>query len=89
MILATNTQICGRGPIVSLTKASYEIRRGSPDAVCRSRLVGGSLSGSPAVMSRLAIDTEAAVSVVTRCDLSDILPLAFRLLSVLVCTLVV
>jgi hypothetical protein len=63
VILAMTTQVSGRGPRVSFTEASYKIWRASLDAVCRARRVGWSLSGRPAVMSGLAMVTDASVSI--------------------------
>jgi hypothetical protein len=57
--------------------ASFKTRRMSPDAILCS------LSGSPAVMSDLAIVTDAPVSAVTRHGLTPIQPLAFRSSSLL------
>jgi hypothetical protein len=52
VILATNTQvIIERHPRVIVTRASFKMRRVSPDAICRMNFGDGSLLGSPAMIS--------------------------------------
>jgi hypothetical protein len=80
MIFATNTQVAsGRRTTVICTKASFKIGRDSPDVIYKSYCVSGSLSGSRAVMSGLAIVTGAPVSTVTRHAFPPVRPSACRL----------
>jgi hypothetical protein len=73
VILVTNTPVVDWcRPKDNVTKASFEMERVCPDAVCRAHFVDGTLLGSPAVMTGLTIVTDAPVSTVTRHDLSPI-----------------
>jgi hypothetical protein len=75
----------GHLPEVSFMKASFKMEGVSPGAVYRAHHVGGSLSGSPAVMSSLAMVMDTLVSIVMNHSLSPIQPWAIRpLLALLV-----
>jgi hypothetical protein len=50
-----------------------------PDAICRMYGIDKSLSGSPVVVSGLAIVTDDLVSIVTKQDLPLVYPLVFRM----------
>jgi hypothetical protein len=80
VILVMNIQVvsvcCHR---VNVIEASFKIGRVSPDNICRMSFVGGSLSGSPDVMSDLAVVMDVPVSVITRYAFSPIHSSACRL----------